>query len=223
VLHLNATVGIVVGMKRDTTSRKLKAANISPFSARKPQWAAEHELAKKAREKTVVKPQRIAKKKKMKKGTSQAIVLSDDALMQAARERASGESLPDLAKRYGISSGYLAQCLKRVYVNTDVGRQILKGMLLENGIVTAAHAQKKLNELTGMQAAVASGIFTSRFIELDKHIQTSPQKIDFAKLDTIMQTLNELDQLVAHDLDDDGDITDIEAEVTPLDPSRSRS
>lgn len=175
---------------RDTTAIKLRAAKVPPVGVRKGQWQVEREAAAK---------QVPGKPKPNKKRTRAAIALSPQLMLEAAKDKAAGMTNEMLATKYAVSEAYIGEALQRLYVRSDVGRQILKGVLLENAIATGMHARKNIESLSGMQATVAAGIFTDRFVQLDKHIASVPREVDFAEIAKVGQLLEELDAEVAID------------------------
>lgn len=159
---------------RDKTSIQMKKAGIKGGGVNAIIRPGEWELAKINETKTL---ETVAGKPKGKKKP-----LQTKEIVSMAHDKAGGMSYPELSDKYGLSEGYIAAALRRLYVSTNIGKQILKGVLLENAIVMGTHARNKIADMTGMQAAVATGIMTSRFVELDKHDQQTPQEIDFKEI-----------------------------------------
>lgn len=169
---------------QDQTARKLKREGIGAITVkpRKGEW----ELMK---EKGVSgKP----KNGKMKK----ALAISQSTTIQMAHDRAGGMLIKDIAMKYAVSDGLVSNSLQKLFISTKIGREILKGVLLENAIATGMHARSKVDQLNPMQATVAAGIFTDRFIALDKHTASQPMDVDFAELAEAGNAIKELKELV---------------------------
>lgn len=187
--------------KQDNLSRSLKAAGIEGgVTARQSPWDMERIKD------TPGKP----KKKKHK--TSALIPISRETSFAMAKDRSLGMSEKQVADKYSVATCLVREALKRVYTGTAVGRELLKNVILEGAIATSTQALKKVGELNPVQSVAAAGLLTSKFIELDKHTQNTPQAIDFAQLKQVHENLQSLDEELG-DIDDDDGVIDIEAFV----------
>lgn len=118
-------------------------------------------------------------------------------IKQAAMDKIGGATWDELKQKYGVSIRYLRDAIQAQFITTKKGREILKGVLLEGAITSGMHAKSKIGELNGMQAAVATGILTSKFIELDKHTQGLPQdSADLTNLDQIGDDLRDIRKML---------------------------
>lgn len=149
---------------------------------------------------------------------SKVVALNDDVLFQMAKEKAGGATLASLAAKYQVSETYINEALKKLYLSSAKGKQILRGVLLENAIGTGMHGRAKIGELNGMQAIVASGIMTQRFIDLDKYMQSTPETVDVAEIEKVGRLIIQLESrlegvdLLAGDKTMD-DVIDVSAQV----------
>lgn len=110
--------------------------------------------------------------------------------------RAEGASLKDLKREFEIGEEDVRRVLKHKFVDGKTGRQKLRDLLLSNAIQLGAQTRAKASDMNGMQSAVATGIMTSKFIELDKHMQNQPEEIDNASLSEIAKELKDMNDLV---------------------------
>lgn len=131
-------------------------------------------------------------------------------MFDMARDKAAGMSTASLSAKYGVSDNYVNQALNKLYVSSKTGREILKGVLLENALATGMVARSKVHELNGMQAIVASGIMTQRFIDLDKHTQNLPNTVDVSEVEKVGRMLNEMERKAFPDAVETGNIIDID-------------
>lgn len=194
-------VVVVFGMaKYNGLSRKLKAAKITGTLS-----------------KQKVEPvKEIPGAPKKRHPGSKALVLSQDALLQMAKDRAGGSSMDELADKYSLSKGYVESALRTLFTNSAVGRDILKGVMLENAIATSMRVRETVGQLQPMQAVIASGITTQRFIDLEKHTANTPPEVDFAQLARVGDVLAQLGKELGIDPDSsEGEVIDIDADVSP--------
>ena len=124
-------------------------------------------------------------------------------------DRLAGASQRDVAEKYGVSERYIDMAMKKKYVTTADGRKVLESALLENAIVANMHFRDKVGELSGMQAAVATGIMTGKFIDLQKHAGETPVEVDLSALSAMGDMLKDIRASVGDDVTDV-----IEAEAT---------
>jgi len=206
----------------DRTAAKLKKAGIPPL-VRKGDWQL-HKEARLGEQKHVpglksktkkepawlkvlrggkVKSSELATiaKHKRKRRKDNRLTLAPDTQLEMARDKAGGMTNSELAQKYAISEDYVRESLNRLYVNNEQGREILKSVVLENAIASGMHARSKVGELNAMQATVATGIMTSRFVELDKHTRDVPKVVDFSELAKVGQVLTQLHSEVAELMD----------------------
>lgn len=137
--------------------------------------------------------------------------LSKETKLEIAKEKAGGASEHYLAKKYGVSITYVQDSLKSIFLTSKVGREILKNVILENGIACGMHARTKVEELSGMQAIMATGIMSSKFVELEKHTMAQPAEVDFVEIQAISENLKAIKDLVG-DLPDDSVVEIIDLE-----------
>lgn len=119
--------------------------------------------------------------------------LSPDAIMAMARDKAAGATASSLSDKYGVSTSYINEALKTLFVSNAVGREVLKGVLLDNAIATGMQARAKISELSPMQSVAAAAVFTSKFIDIDKHDKDTPKDIDVS---TLAKMSDDVDKLV---------------------------
>lgn len=176
-----------------------KAGIVGGITHRKGQWETERAPSKPA-----------GKPTEKKKGHS--LVLSLPVQMQMAKDKATGMSDKALAEKYSISIGYVHNALSTLFVKNSTARDILKNVLAENAIACGMRVRETVGELQPMQAAIATGIMTRNFIDLDKHSATIPTDVDFTELAGISELLSSLRGHVATPSDKEGDIIDISGE-----------
>lgn len=109
--------------------------------------------------------------------------------LEVAKEMAGGASKEVIAAKYGVSNSYVITAMNKVWMTSSVGREILKNVILENGIAMGMQARAKMGELSAMQSVMATGIMASKFVELDKHTSSTPQEVDFNQLQEIGEHL----------------------------------
>lgn len=115
--------------------------------------------------------------------------IPEELRLEVAKERAGGASVDYLAKKYCVSNKYIDDALQKVFISSKVGREILKNVILENGIAAGMHARRGIEQLSPMQAVMATGIMSSKFVELDKHTASQPAEVDFQELQSIGENL----------------------------------
>lgn len=139
-----------------------------------------------------------------KDGTYQG--MSTPLMLQIAKERAAGETVEVLADRYGVSKKYLDDAMKRLFINNKQGREILKHLFTEGAVVMAMHSMTKVKDLNGMQAAMASKIFSDAGIALEKHEASIPKEVDVDELGEVKKLLASIDESIV--ATDDGSVLD---------------
>lgn len=162
-------------------------AGLTPM-VRKADWL----LAKENPDKHKDKEPKDKKKSKHKISSTQggrAQRIPEEMRMEVAKELAGGASVQYLMKKYCVSDQYILDSMKKLYVSSKAGREILKNVILENGIAAGMHARKTIGELSPMQAIMATGIMSSKFVELDKHTAAQPAEVDFQELQAIGENL----------------------------------
>lgn len=192
--------------KRDLTDKKFKAAGIKPLDVKPMPRKGEWQVAREGK---------IAGKPKQGKTMRSLTRVSDEEVAEMARLKAGGMSYKEIGDLHGLAGTYVREAVNTRFVNTSKGREILKGVLLENAIATGVNARKKIDDLNGMQSVVAAGIMTQRFIDLDKHIQNTPATVtDFAEIASLSESLDELVKDLGLDGVQGPSILDVDAEVT---------
>lgn len=181
---------------KDKTAVRMKAAGIPPI-IRKGEW--EHNTPKRVPLQGM--PSKHLKRvkvegKKVKTMPKQQLALSPPTLIAMAKDRAGGMLRKQLSVKYHVSESYIDNALQHLFINNKIGREILKGVLLENAIACGMHGRAKVEELNGMQALVGAGIMTSRYVELDKHTQSAPDEVDFSDIAKISENLKQINDYV---------------------------
>lgn len=135
----------------------------------------------------------IDKKKSKNKGRSlrgdRKVAIPPELSLEVAKELAGGATVDFLSKKYCVSDTYIRDSMNKLFVSSKVGREILKNVILENGIAAGMHARKTIGDLSPMQAIMATGIMSSKFVELDKHTAAQPAEVDFQELQKIGDNL----------------------------------
>lgn len=188
----------------DKTAIALRAAGIRGGVRRKGEWERD-------RDKKIPG----VPKDKRKRGDKK-LDLPRTAIIAMAKDKVSGMTSAEIAAKYEVSNDYVEEALHRLYVTTKIGREILKNVLLENAVATGMHARANIKTMNGMQAAVATGIFTDRFVQLDKHIASQPIEVDFIELQQAGNALKELREMVGGVTEREVPAIDIEAEVDSI-------
>lgn len=146
------------------------------------------------------------------KPSKKALAVTSAELMVMAKDKAGGMTNAELSEKYGVSEGYVGEALRTLFVRSRTGREILKGVLLENAVACGMRVRKTVDELTPMQAVVATGIMAQRFVDLDKHTQNQPPDINFDELNVMGAMLKDIRNSVGIG-QTEGDVIDIQAEV----------
>lgn len=170
---------------------------------RKAAWQVHRDLPKQLPERSVdgEKTRRVGRPK----------VYPKEVQMEIAKDRAKGSTIASLATKYGASITYVEDALRTIFRTSKEGREILKGVILENGIAAGMHARRTIGELTPMQAVVATGIMSSKFVELEKHAATLPSEVDFGELQSIGDNLRQITEQLGEMPDDEGgEVIDID-------------
>ena len=92
--------------------------------------------------------------------------------------------------------------MRRSYVNTNDGRKVLESALLENAIASNVQFSRHVEELTPMQAAVATGIMTGKFIDIQKHNGETPVEVDLSTLSAMGDMLKDIRASIGTDVSD---------------------
>lgn len=141
------------------------------------------------------------------------VPVSRKTILEMAQDKAAGKTDKELAAKYAVSVSYVRDALQTLFVSNKQGREILKGVVLENAIASGMASREVIKDLQPMQKVLATGIFTQRFIDLDKHTQSAAPEVDFQALDRIGKTLDKLNrQVQGIDDDDDAQVIDINVE-----------
>lgn len=158
-------------------------------------------------------PERGGKNRELKTvhGKGPAPTIAEDTKMQIAKEKAGGAGTDYLAKKYGVSAKYIDDALHHIFISSKVGRELLKNVILENGIACGMRARAGVADLSPMQAIMATGIMSSKFVELDKHTASTPAEVDFTELQAIGENMKLIRESLG-DLPDDSmdDVIDID-------------
>lgn len=188
--------------KGKVLSRTLQAAGIHDgIKIRKGDW--ELELERRI-------PGAPKDKKKPGLGKFQA---SENEMLSMAKEKAQGKTNRQIGDKYGFAATYVEAALRKLYVNNEKGREILKGVLLEGAIATGMRVQEKIRDLTAAQSVIATTALTAKFIDLDKHNSEQRKNIDYDELTGLGDDLRKLREAVGEDNDDEPSVIDIEADV----------
>ena len=117
-------------------------------------------------------------------------------------DRLAGASQREVAEKYGVSERYIDAAMRRSYVNTNDGRKVLESALLENAIASNVQFSRHVEELTPMQAAVATGIMTGKFIDIQKHNGETPVEVDLSTLSAMGDMLKDIRASIGTDVSD---------------------
>lgn len=168
----------------NSVPRKLAAAKIGPVDLplRKGEWQD-------AKEKRKHQPNEYRTRIRNKP----ILIATSEVDLSISHDRETGMTIPQLSEKYGVSAGFVDRAVKRHYVSAKDGKAALRGSLLEGAIACSEQAHTKIGELNGMQSAVAAGIFTQRFIDMDKHIQESPDEVDMSDVEKAGALLKSLE------------------------------
>src|SRR5687768_17404622 len=180
----------------DKTSRDMKKAGITNgVVVRTAAWQESR------RDKTV------PGKPKVRPKGEKPLQLSTETKLAMARDKAGGMTTAALADKYSVSESYIEHSLRTLFTQNAVGREILKGVLLDNAIASGMHVRANIGELQPMQAVIATGVMTQRFIDLDKHTQKQAPEIDTTTLSQVGEILKDIKESLGNP--DDQDVLDI--------------
>jgi transposase-like protein len=193
----------------NATSRKLKAARIAPVELplRKGEW----QVAKEQKKAVPGMPKTKSHKKPV-------LIVNDGVAASMALAREEGQSVRQVAQEYGVSESLVERAVRRHYVSLKDGKQALRGVLLEGAIACGQQAKNKVEELNGMQSVVAAGIFTQRFIDMDKHIQESPEEVDMSDVEKAGALIASLDTELDGQLLEDREFEDATIDIDEEEP-----
>lgn len=149
----------------------------------------------------------IAQEKELERHKDEPVVIppahkrstvSDEELKRMVKERFSGATTDEIARKYAVSINYIDTAIQRKFMSSTRGRTMLRDILLENALASGMHFQTKIPELTGMQAAVSTGIMTGRLIDLEKAGRelSAEDEIDFSQLDKLSETMDDIAKMV---------------------------
>lgn len=141
------------------------------------------------------------------------LAMSPEEHLSMVHDKAAGMTDKDIAEKYAVTAGFVNAALRKQYVNNTTGREILKGLLLDNAIAVGSKAATQIDELEPMQSMAATKLMTNAFIDLDKHSQSSPAVVDFTELAKMGEQLKGLNDLVTDLPTDTEGIIDITASV----------
>lgn len=129
-------------------------------------------------------PVRIAERK----------VVSEEEKALMIQKKFSGSTNKEIADMFAVSDSYIDTVLEREFLPTPSGRQKLLSLLLHNSVAVGAHFATRIDELSGMQAAIATGIMTGKFIDLQKAIKENADETppDFGALSRLNSTMDEI-------------------------------
>lgn len=192
---------VYVKKKYNNSARELKAADIHQgIARRKGDWELDRE-------------KQPAGKPNRKSGKPHKLALTEQSKLQMAKDRASGMSEKELANKYSVSVTYVGEALRTLFVKSAIGRDILKGVLLDNAISCGMRVRATVDELSPMQSVIATGVMTQRYIDIDKHTQDIPKEVDFSELLEMGNLLKDLRGHAILPSEKDKDFIDIEGEV----------
>lgn len=139
--------------------------------------------------------------------------VSEQEKLLMINDRLAGASQREVAEKYGVTERYIDMAMKKRYVTTADGRKVLEGALLENAIAANMAFRDKVGELSGMQAAVATGIMTGKFIDLQKHNGETPVEVDLSSLSAMGDMLKDIRASIGNDI---SDVIEVEATSEPI-------
>lgn len=142
--------------------------------------------------------------------------LPKETLILMAKDKASGLTDLQIADKYSVSNSYIQGAMRTLFMTSKIGREILKGVLLDNAVACGMRVRATVDELSPMQAVIATGVMTQRFVELEKHTQQAPPDVDFSELAQVGQILKDIRGsigLIGNSVE--GEIIDIQADVQP--------
>lgn len=155
------------------------------------------------------------KERRPKGSIPKGLVLPKEAYPLMLKDKARGMTLDAIGAKYGLSTNYVQNALATLFITNKVGREVLKGVHLENAIATGMKVRETIEDLSPMQAAIVSGISTQRYIDLERHTQSSPPDVDFTELKQVGQLLRGIrDDIGISTEGEDGEIIDIQTECS---------
>lgn len=172
--------------KPTSLSQKLKAGGVAPL-IRRGEW--QHD-----RPKTLKEREAKAMSNLPRKGPSDEDM--KNVQLAIVERRAAGRTDQEIAEEFGLKRKTVNAIINTKFVNNRKGAEVLRGLLLENSLLLGANVRKNVDNMNGMQSAVAAGIMTTKFIELDKHIAKQPENVDTESLSEIGKGLKELNDIV---------------------------
>jgi hypothetical protein len=122
----------------------------------------------------------------------------------ATAEHLLGENQSFVEKKYKLGKGEVANALRMFFPSKEDRLNALSNILLDNALIASVKFQEKKKDLTVMQAAIAAGLFTDKFVQLQK-AQTSGFKENEVPVNLILK----LEQTLAHAKEVHGKIIDI--------------
>lgn len=185
---------LVMKKKSDQSARQLKSAGIT--------------IRRNPREDHVIE-KRIpgADKVRIKAKHEQALSMQPVEILAMARDKAAGRTNQELADKYAVSVGYVQDSLRQMFLKSSLGREILKGVILDNAVAAGMQARERMAELSPMQSVLATGIFTQRFIDMDKHDKDIPKEVDLSELMAVGRMLTGLQDSIT--LPSEGKMIDV--------------
>lgn len=94
-------------------------------------------------------------------------------VVSATAEHLLGETQSDSEKKYKLEKGEVQNALRLFFPSKEERLNALSNLLLDNAITGAMIFKEKKKDLTVMQAAIAAGLFTDKFIQLQKAKQNN--------------------------------------------------
>jgi hypothetical protein len=183
---------------KQSVSQQLKKAGIKGgIAIRRGEWAGES------------RPKHVPGADKVRPKGKAPLTLPKETLVMMAKDKSSGMSDKEISKKYAVSTSYIQASLKTLFLTTKVGKEILKGVLLDNAVACGMRVRETVDELQPMQAAIATGIMTQRLIDLDKHTSNQPPDMDLNELAEVGKFLREIRTEVMPLTDADAPIIDI--------------
>lgn len=86
----------------------------------------------------------------------------------ALAEHLAGESQLHVESKYALAQGAVGRLVRKVFLNEEELLDFLQSAMATNAMVANQIFFEKAHELTALQAAQASGIFTGKLVELKK-------------------------------------------------------
>lgn len=114
---------------------------------------------------------------------------------KALAEHLVGDSQRDVEERNGLSNGYINSLLTKKFGDRQQLNELLEDVLLENALVAGAIFQDKAPEMSGRDAAIATGVFTQRLLEVQKAKQPDQGVLPITVLLRLEETLDRVRQV----------------------------